>query len=171
MISIGISLTDVRRQWFEVLSGIRRGKTYVIHSQGRPIAQLGPYQSPAPTLPPVDPGTAVLDPDLISTLEQLVTVFGLPLLAELLGSPPALLLHACHTGFLSPDLHPRLDFLHDLGVLLRRTLGVRDVRRWMTRIDRTMGGRSPAMLLSGAWRPGTPGCEQVWVAAGGKLHV
>lgn len=165
-----ISQTDARQQWNDVLNDVLAGTAYLIHRNGHPVAELRPYRTPHPLLPPIDPLSKVLDPELTTRLTRLTEVFGAALLADLLGSTPTLLLRAAETGHLSLNLDLRLKFLHDLADLLGR-LSTRELVRWMTRPDRKLGGRSPAMLLGGAWQPGSRPTELVWTFAGGKPHV
>ena len=41
-----ISATDANRKFSQLLQGVRRGKSYIVTSHGRPLAKLTPYQEP-----------------------------------------------------------------------------------------------------------------------------
>jgi prevent-host-death family protein len=44
-----VSAADANRNFSRLLEGVRRGKSYVVTSHGRPLAKLIPFEEPAGT--------------------------------------------------------------------------------------------------------------------------
>lgn len=133
-----------------------QGETYLIYRQGEIIAQLGPYsQTPDPVRPcPTTEGP--LDPELSALLQRLSRAYGQPHLADMLGLSPGLLHQAVQTGRLASHLLAPLDYLEDLHQMLLERRKSANHRLWITEHRRDLGGRTPLMVLRGAWRPDDP---------------
>lgn len=161
---IKINLTELRVEWYQVLSGVLHGKIYLIYREGRPIAQLSPVL-PAPPPEAVNPAVldteVMLDPDIAATVEQLSRVFGPQGLGQALGTSLALVQRAGRTGILPTYLLLRLDLLQELWRAFEASVPPRDFSRWFGQPQRVLGGRSPQAVLRGAWQPDSPQIQRL----------
>jgi antitoxin (DNA-binding transcriptional repressor) of toxin-antitoxin stability system len=171
---IEISLTELRVGWYRVLSGVLHGKSYIIHREGHPIAQLSPVlAAPLPRTAPerATPSAGVmLDPSIAATVGQLTGAFGLQGLAQVLGTSPVLVEGAVRTGILPPYLLARLDLLLELWSAFRASAPPREFGRWFGRPQHDLGGRSPQAVLRGAWQPDSPRVKQLLKLAAEPKH-
>ena len=150
---ISVELTALRTRWFELLSGVIRGETYLISHQGEIIAQLCPHmRTPDPLRVNTVQGDPV-DPAISAILHRLSRAYGQPHLADLLGLSSILLHQAIQTGRIASHLLARLDYLEALHQTLLESRKSTKHNPWMTEPHRALGGRTPIMALRGAWEP------------------
>ena len=163
--AMGLLTSDVRHLDQEALGTV--GKAFARHGIGKGLA-----------LEAVDPGTfsrkKLLDvvarwrdaleqsPVPETELPALLELFGLEMLADLLGTSPSSLRRYTSGARSAPDLvAARAHFLSVVVGDLRGAYNAIGVRRWFDRERSALGGRSPRRLLGKNWDPDSVAAMQV----------
>ncbi|WP_161884313.1 type II toxin-antitoxin system Phd/YefM family antitoxin [Deinococcus alpinitundrae] len=147
-----IDLHHLRRSWYDVLTGVTHGQSYLITRRGTPFAQLQPLehheQPPQITVP--------YDDAISTTVHRLAHELTPATLTTLLGITDVLLDAAIQTGYLPTDVLSRLDALDDLITLLGRQHSLTP-HPWLHLPRRELQHRTPLQLLQVSWAPDSAG--------------
>lgn len=153
-----VDLLVARRDWLVLLQAVSTGKSVLITSGGRPIAQLGPPSAePQSAEPPL-----VRDQETANLCAALARLYGPALLSSILGVSPARLRALRQNGLTDEPLFDRLVFLERLACVIFSKGAKRRGSKWLTSPHPTLRGHSPALVLQ---RPQTEQEQQVMTLA------